>query len=376
MGSQAVRSATRPRVALPPSPTVAGRLERLREQLSRRKLDAWLLIPRTDQIWLTGFTGEDGLALVTPRHTLLLTDSRFDESADREAPWARKVLRKKRGPEATAKEIKRLKLQRVGFDPRQMDVFTFSALRKLVAPARLVPVDGLVRELRVCKDATEVSAVRKAIDVAQRAYLDLLESLRPGMTERQVAAQLEFLLQQRGAQGSAFGPIVAAGPNASLPHYEPGDTIIKDGDALLLDWGARVGGYVSDLTRMVWVGSIAPRFKEIFDVVREAHDRAIDAVRPGVKAGAVDAVARATITKAGYGRQFGHALGHGIGLDVHESPRVGNKSAEVLQPGMIVTIEPGIYLPGVGGVRLEDDVLVTESGHETLSDLPLSHRCA
>ncbi len=375
MSPKGVRGASGSRASNTPPAPFNDRIERMRAEMARRKLDGYLVIPRTDQIWLTGFTGEDGLTLVTARQTLLLTDSRFDEAADREAPWARKVLRKKRGPETTAKEIKRLKLARVGFDSRQIDVFTFSALRKLISPAKLVAADGRISDLRICKDEQEIAAIRKAIQVAEDAYIALLKELRPGMTERQVAARLEFLLQEHGAQGSSFAPIVATGANASLPHYEPADAVLADGEGLLIDWGARVGWYVSDLTRMVWIGSIAARLKGIFEVVREAHDRAIDAVRPGVKAGAVDAVARGVITKAGYGRQFGHALGHGIGLNVHESPRVGNKSDEVLRPGMIVTIEPGIYLPGLGGVRLEDDILVTETGHEVLSSLPMAHTC-
>lgn len=324
-----------------------------------------------DQYWLTGFTGEDGQVLVTQRGVALLTDGRFDQTADLEAPWARKVLRKKRGPEATAKEIKRAKVGRIGYEPTHLNVYWFTELAKALKPARLVPSSGIISGLRKCKDAGEIAAIRKAIRIAEDCFRSLQDWLKPGMTEQYVAARLVFEMQSAGAQEPAFQPIVAAGASASLPHYEPGSHEVSGREGLLIDWGARSEWYVSDLTRIIWPGSIPPRLGKVYDVVREAHDRAIDAVRPGVKARKIDSVARSIIRKSGFDKQFNHSLGHGIGLNVHESPRLGQASDEILQPGMVVTIEPGIYLPGVGGVRLEDDVLVTETGHEVLSSLPV-----
>ncbi len=347
------------------------RINGLREAMSRRRLDGWLVQDRMDQIWLTGFTGEDGYTLVTPRDIVLLTDGRFDEAADREAPYARKVLRKKRDPATTSACIRRFKLGRIGFNPDQMSVSSFAAYKKLLKPSKLVAGDDLITPLRARKDAGEVERMRAAIRVSEEAFERVRANLRPGQTERQIAAELVYEMQKLGAQGETFPSIVAVGANSSLPHYEPGDAVLTDTEPLLVDWGARVGWYGSDLTRVVWLGSIPPRLREVFKVVREAHDRAIAAVRPGIRAHDLDRVARTVITKAGYGKQFNHALGHGLGLVAHEVPRIGKGTQVRLEAGMVITIEPGIYLPGLGGIRLEDDVLVTETGHEVLTTLPV-----
>lgn len=347
----------------------AGRIARVRGAMGGRRLDAYLVFDRMDQIWLTGFTGENGGVLVTRRQVVLLTDGRFAETADLEAPFARKVLRKKRGPEATARELKRCRAARVGFDPSHMDVKTFGELRKLARPAKLEPVSGLITAMRQIKDAGEIAAIRRAIRVAENAFARVQKWLKPGRTEREVAARLVYEMQRLGAQGASFEPIVAYGATSSLPHYEPSDRVIAADAGVLVDWGARVDWYVSDLTRMLWPGSIPRRFATVYRIVKEAQERAIAVIAPGIKAGAVDRVAREHIRKSGYGKQFTHSLGHGFGLDVHERPGLRKKSDERLEPGMVVTVEPGIYLPGVGGIRIEDDVLVTETGHEVLSSL-------
>ncbi len=348
------------------------RVARLREVMARRRLDGYLAQNRMDQYWMTGFTGEDGFVLVTARQVVLLTDGRFNESADLECPWVRKVLRKVRTPERTAQEFRKYKLTRVGFDPGHLTVAEHTGLRKAARPARLIGIPGAILDMRLLKDEGEVATIRKAIRVAERAFTKVVKWIKPGVTEAEISARLAYEMQRLGAQEIAFPNIVAVGPNASLPHYEAGKGVVKSNQGILIDWGARVDWYISDLTRMVWPGRVPPLMAKIQRIVREAHDKAIAAVRPGVTASYVDGVARKVIAKAGYGPQFGHALGHGIGLDVHEAPRVGKEMKKlVLKPGMVITIEPGIYLPGKGGVRLEDDVLVTETGHEVLSSLPL-----
>ncbi len=346
------------------------RVARLRAEMGRRKLDGYLVQNRMDQYWLTGFTGEDGFVLATARAVVLLTDGRFDETADLQTPWARKVLRKIRTPERTAELIKRYKLKRLGFDPGHLNVAEFASLRKHLKPTQLASASSVILDMRLQKDESEVAAIRRAIRVAERAFAKVAKWIRPGMTERQISARLGYEMQCLGAQEVPFPTIVAAGPNASLPHCEPGNTVVKKNEGILIDWGARVDWYVSDLTRMVWPAGTPREMARIQRVVKDAHDQAIAFVRPGVKASAVDRVARRVIQKAGYGRHFNHALGHGIGLDVHEAPRVGKESDVLLKPGMVITIEPGIYVPGKGGVRLEDDVLVTETGHQVLSKSP------
>jgi Xaa-Pro aminopeptidase len=357
-------------IQTPPEP-YSLRINNLRDEIARRKVDGYLVQDRMDQYWLTGFTGEDGPVLITAKQVVLLTDGRFDEAADREAPYARKVLRKKRTPDETVREVKRCKVRRLGFNPDQMSVAEFNALKKLAVPTRLVALDAVLKPLRASKDGGEVDRVRAAIRVAEQAFEKVRAWLRPGLTEREIAAQLVYEMQKLGAQGESFPTIVAAGANSSLPHYEPGDRQVKENEVLLFDWGARLNWYCSDLTRVMWFGSIPAELRKVFDVVREAHDRGIQAVRPGIKAKSVDRVARDIITMSGYGKLFNHGLGHGLGLLVHEPPRVAKPSVDVLKPGMVITIEPGIYLPGVGGVRLEDDVLVTETGYEVLSTLPV-----
>ena len=346
------------------------RLARFRALMAKNKLDAFLINNRMDQFWLTGFTGEDGAVLVTPGQVVLLTDGRFDEAATLEAPWCRKVVRKVRDAKTNATVIRRFKPRRVGFEPAHLDVANFVALTRELKPARLVAISGLMRGLRMIKDTAEVVAIRNAIRIAEAVFSVMNAWLKPGLREREIAARLVYEMQNAGAQAPSFAPIIAAGANGSLPHYEAGDARIDAASPLLVDWGARAGWYVSDLTRMVWLGSIPAELWKPFDTCRKAHDAAISAIKPGAKAATVDKAARSVISEAGLGERFTHALGHGIGLDVHEAPRLGKQSKDVLAAGMVVTVEPGIYLPGVGGVRVESDVLVTPSGCEVLSTLP------
>lgn len=348
---------------------LAARIEAFRERMAQHRLSAYLVTYPVDQLYLTEFTGEDGAVLVTADRVYLITDGRFDEQADQEAPWARKIVRRKGIGDELAKLGKRLRWRRVGFQAEHVTVTQAAAYRKALRPAALVRRRPILGDLRICKDARELAAIRRAIDVAQRGFEATRRAIRIGMTEREIAARLEFEMRRRGASGASFPTIIAEGPNSSLPHARPGDRRVRSGSVILLDWGATVDHYRSDLTRVLFVRTIPARFRRMYGAVLEAHDRAIRAVRAGVRTSDVDAAARSSLRAAGFGKAFTHSTGHGLGLDIHEAPGVGRRLPVVLKPNMVITIEPGVYVPGVGGVRIEDDVRVTEDGAEVLTSL-------
>jgi Xaa-Pro aminopeptidase len=234
----------------------------------------------------------------------------------------------------------------------------------------MIPVSEIIIKLRHIKDDREIAITEKAITIAQDAFLAVKKAIRAGQSENEIAGLLGYEMRKGGALNSSFDSIVGAGPNGSLPHYRPGDVKLQPNSPLLVDWGARYRGYCSDLTRVLFLGKVPGRIREIYRIVLEAQLAAIAAIRPGAHGKLVDKAARDIITKAGYGKQFGHGTGHGLGRDIHENISLSRLSTTTLEPGMIITVEPGIYLPGLGGVRIEDDVLVTANGHRVLSSLP------
>jgi Xaa-Pro aminopeptidase len=353
-----------------PSETITARLDKLRAQLHAHKLDGYLVTNRVDQYYLTGFDGEDGAALVMPHQVYLITDGRFAEEAMVSAPWARAVVRACSLANAVGSAARRHRLSRLGLDPAYTSVASLKALRKSCGSTRLVPVGQLLDEMRLIKDASEVQAITRAGEVAEEAFKTVIRKIRIGTTERQLAADLLHEMLRRGASDASFPIIVAEGPAASLPHARPGDRKIVAGSVVLIDWGALVDHYCSDLTRVVFIRKIPPRFRRMYQNVLAAQAAGIEAIRPGAAFARVDARARSVLKQAGMGKAFSHSLGHGVGLDIHEAPRLSPKSKGVLKPGMVVTAEPGVYFPGVGGVRIEDDVLVTEDGCRVLTHLP------
>ncbi len=343
----------------------------MRELLGKKRVDGFLITSRTDQVYLTGFNGEDGMALVTPRQVYLLSDFRFEEVARQEVPWARFVKRRKSHAAELAKLARRGGMERIGIVPGQITVAAAAELRKALRPVgtRLVQVPNVSTELRIKKDPGEVERIRQAVRIAEEAFRALRRSIRIGQTEQELASRLNYEMGRRGASGPSFPIVVAEGPNSALPHAEPGKRVVKRGSAVLFDWGARYEGYRSDLTRVLFIGKIATRFRRLYAIVSESQQRAIRAVRAGRVIREVDRAARSYIAKCGYGKQFGHAVGHGLGLDIHESPGLNARNSAPLESGMVVTIEPGIYVPGLGGVRIEDDLLVTDQGCEVLTTL-------
>ncbi len=355
-----------------PSRVIQQRLDRCRAEMSRHKISAYLITNRFDQIYLTGFNGEDGAAIITAGGVHIITDGRFEEAVRLQAPWARKYLRANALAGTVGRVCKKLRLRKLCFQPDQVSVQLYSALRKTCRPTKLAAAAPIVNYLRRIKDRSELKKLRHAIWIAEEAFKTLKRRIKIGMTETDIAALLEYEMKQRGAIGPSFGTIVAEGKNAALAHAEPGKRVLKKNSLVLIDWGAQSEYYCSDLTRVLFMSKISPRYKKLYRIVLEAQKRAIRAIAPGKRVCDIDRVARDHIAQAGYGDQFGHGLGHGVGLEIHEEPRLKFGFTDELEAGMVVTVEPGIYLPGIGGIRIEDDVLVTSGGHEVLSSLPNS----
>ena len=355
-------------------PHLSARLTALRAAQHKKKLPVLLVNYGPDVSYLTGFEGDDSWALVTPESVWLITDSRYSQQVSQQCPWVRMVVRKKGLAEALARIMGRSGIGVLAAQEESLTVREERSLRTALSKCGhkvvLKTAAGLVVPLRNCKDAVEIKLIEQAVAVAEHGFEKLKAGLRPGMSENEIAALLVYEMRRRGAEDASFETIVAAGANGSLPHYRPGSVKLENNSALLIDWGAWVEGYRSDLTRMIFVGQVPRKVEEIYQVVREAQQAAIAAIKPGMTGNEVDKIARNIIKKAGYGKAFGHSLGHGIGRDIHEQLSLSPRSTVILEAGMVVTVEPGIYLPGIGGVRIEDDVLVTPGGHRVLSTLP------
>ncbi len=353
---------------------LTDRVRLLQKRLRPSGASALLLTNPRDIRYLTGFVGDDSWALIPLRSSkaYILSDFRFDEQIAKEAPHAQAIIRKKSLAEELATLANRLRLNKVALQPDYLTLAQRKPLAKHLGAKRLLKTDDGLLQQRAVKDADEVKAIRKALAIQQQAFRETCQFMKHGQTENEVAAYLEYRMRALGADGVSFPSIVAADANGSLPHAVPGKAKIKAGGSVLIDWGARYNGYCSDMTRVVALGKMKPKIEEVYQIVLDAQMAAIEAIEPGKKLSEIDKVARDVITKAGYGDQFGHSLGHGLGLDIHEQPVLSGKAKGVLVPGHVVTVEPGIYLPGVGGVRIEDDVLVTPKGHKVLSDLPKS----
>ena len=350
----------------------AARRQQLLHRLKKENVEAILVTDFTNVTYLTGFRGDDSYLLLGRDQTVLISDSRYEVQIAEECAGLDAYIRSNRVPliDATAKVIGKARPAKLAFESHRLTVEQHGKLQERLKSAELVPLSGVVEQLREIKDADEIASIRSAIRSAERGFRLLRASVVNEMTELEAAHDLEHAMRRFGASGAGFSPIVAAGSRSALPHARPGRTAICSGPFLLVDWGAEsCDGYKSDLTRLLVTGKISPKLERIYGVVLKAQTRAIRAIRPGVPAAKVDRAARRVIEQAGYGKRFGHGLGHGIGLNIHEGPRLAPTSRTPLKPGMVVTVEPGIYLPGWGGVRIEDDVLVTRDGCEVLTSL-------
>jgi len=352
---------------MPDKPSTAARLSRLRAIMRRSGVDAILILDLRNIRYLTGFSGSDGALLVGAGKPSLLVDGRYTTQAAKQAPGARVVLYRDKA-EGIADALTAEKCGVVGFEPTAMSVALFHDLRRRAKKVRWKPLASELGDLRAVKDPSEINQIRKAIRIATGAMQSTLGSIRPGACELDIAVELEYEMRKKGAEGLAFDTIVASGPNSALPHARPGRRKIRPGDVVVIDYGAVSGGYHSDETCTFVIGRAGRRHEKLYALVKEAHDRALETVRPGVPCRDVDAAARAVIEKAGYGPRFSHGTGHGVGLDIHEAPRLSALSEAVLEEGMVITIEPGIYLPGLCGIRIEVTAVVEKGGVRVLTE--------
>ena len=354
---------------------MTARLEAVQAKVAERELDALLVSNLVNVRWLTGFTGSNAAAVVGSATSRFVTDFRYltQAAAQLDPIWEREI---------ETDLLKRVVAGlpdgplRLGFDDAHLTVRQHSQLGELVAErdVELVAAGGIVEALRAVKDAAEIERIRAAARLADEAFEEVVGGGIVGRTERDVALDLEIAMRRRGAESASFPPIIAAAEHGALPHAVPRDVPIPAGTLVVIDWGAQLDGYASDCTRTVATGELDPRDRAVYDTVLAAQEAALAAVAPGPTGQEVDAVARAIIDEAGHGEHFGHGLGHGVGMEVHEGPRLSKLGKEALAAGNIVTVEPGIYVPGAVGVRIEDLVAVTADGHEVLSGLPKALR--
>lgn len=346
-----------------------SRLEHLRAELDHHGFEALLISRRENVRYLSGFTGTAGVLLVSRDRSALFTDFRYVEQAQEQAPEWELIRWQEPLFDWVARYAKSIDLSELGYESHALTVAEHARLQEKV-DAGLKPASKVVEGLRAVKDEAEVEAIRRAAELADAGLAHVTSLVRPGVTERELALEFEFFVRRAGAESLAFETIVAAGEHSSMPHAVTADKVLMPGDLLVFDCGARYHGYHSDMTRTFVVGSATDEQSNLYQAVLEAQRRGLEAVRPGAATREVDAVARDFLAERGWGEAFGHGLGHGVGLEIHESPRLHSSSDEVLKAGMVVTVEPGVYLPGSGGVRIEDLIVVREEGAEVLSRSP------
>jgi len=336
--------------------------------MERHSLDALLVTSLLNIRYQCGFTGSDGVLLLTSSGGWFLTDSRYTTQAQSEVSSFH-VTEYRNKLDSVVERINEAGCRRVGIESGCLTVAIYNELSERLPRIDLVPLGSDIDELRTLKDAEEIELLKDVCSIASDAFLEILPAIRPGALEQDLAFELEIAMRRHGADDKAFDFIVASGERGALPHGRASNKAIRPGDFVTFDFGAKRLGYNSDETVTLAVGDPNPQLLKIYETVKEAHDRALDAVKPGVELRELDSIARSFINEKGYGAYFGHGLGHGIGLDVHEKPVVSFRSDVRAEAGMVFTVEPGIYIPGLGGVRIEDTLVVTSDGYRLLTKI-------
>lgn len=345
------------------------RIDALKKRLMREDLLPFLVLDLVNIRYLTGFGGSSAWLLMTRERDYFISDSRYEEYARSIMPPGMEfVLMKGSADRTVAKILKRKRPDRLFVEDHSFTLSQASLLRKKISPASLCEGGSPINQMRIEKEPEEIEVIRMAVDLADRCFSHILSIIRPGLTEWDISVEIEYFYRKNGCRKTSFDSIVASGPGSSMPHYITSMTRrIQKGDTLLIDMGCEFRGYNSDLTRTIFVNSIDDDLRRIYGIVRSAQERAIEYVRSGIRCGDLDAVARGVIGEAGFSAFFGHSLGHGVGMEVHELPVIKSGARSRLKKNTVITVEPGIYMPGRGGVRIEDVVLVTDGGSEILT---------
>lgn len=351
---------------------MTARIQKIVDQLSETGADAMLVTNEINVAYLSGFTGDSSYLLIQPDKTTIISDGRYETQIADECPDLAAVIRYSgtKMIDSVRETVGDSGAKQVAIEAAHLSISEFRMFDSLIDSVQWVETSGVVETLRMIKDAGEIEILRESVRINQLAFKSVVAKLRKNWSEKQISHELESTMRFLGADGVSFVPIIAYGASGALPHYEPSDATIGDAATLLIDWGANYKGFASDMTRTLHRDHASDRFRSAYQAVLDSQLAGIEAIGPGVPASDVDAAARSVLQKAGHGEAFMHGLGHGIGLQIHEAPRMSSISTETLQPGMVITVEPGVYYPGEFGIRIEDDVLVTETGHEVLSDLP------
>jgi Xaa-Pro aminopeptidase len=347
-----------------------SRIKNLRNEMQRKKVDAFVSSALPTMHYLCGFHGSNGLLIVTRTTSHFLTDFRYQEIIQTEVCADETTVTQGSLFQAAADKKIFFPLQKIAFEKERLTVAEFDTLKKNLAGKKLIPVFGMIENLRAVKDEDEILTLKRAFNISDRVFQTIIGKIKPGISELEISAEISYLHKKYGAQNDAFDVIVASGDRGSLPHGTASAKKIGNGQFITLDFGCVMDGYHSDMTRTVCVGKPTAEMKKVYHVVLDAQQKACDAVCSGISSKKIDAIARKHIQSRGYGKYFGHSLGHGVGLEIHELPRVAPKRKEKLISGNVITIEPGIYLPKQFGVRIEDTVVVREQGCEILTSSP------
>lgn len=346
------------------------RVRKLRGKIAEAGGRAMLVGSDVNRRYLSGFTGSHGVLLISEDRAALITDFRYQEQAPKQAAGYEIVVHGRDINATIADLLKEWGIDKIFFEDSRVTFAEHAAWTRAFAPAQLLPAGGMIEDLRVVKDASELAIMQEAADLADRTFEHILGFIKPGLSELEVAVEMETFMRKNGASGPSFDTIVASGERSALPHGKASERIVGRDEFVKFDFGALYKGYCSDLTRTIVIGKPSDKHKEIYAIVKEAQQYALDHLKPGMTGREGDALTRDIITRYGYGDHFGHGTGHGLGMEIHEAPRLSLTGDFVLQPGMVVTVEPGIYLPGFGGVRIEDDVVITETGIQILTRSP------